>query len=193
MVQCEDHFAATNTARATTCGADLRASWVLGSSSPTSAHIWPCKIYRLHRRPYLALCGATAVGGTNGYRPAPASSGPRWPRPWMTTTQKEAAIQGCSLSLYGGLGAMVVGMAFAAYEAYFNREELRGIDVSRRDESKGSPDAPALKRPSFASGYWGWCAWVALVLGAWIAEAALGQGLRKLERIYLFGEEEPVE
>ena len=33
------------------------------------------------------------------------------------------------LSLYGGLVAMVVGMAFAAYEAYLNREELRGIDV----------------------------------------------------------------
>ena len=46
---------------------------------------------------------------------------------------------GCELSLYGGLVAMVVGMAFAAYEVYFNREELRGIPMNEKRE----PAAPA--------------------------------------------------
>ena len=132
---CEDHFAATNTARATTCVAlifaaivslgilfvNIRAHLEVGSGLEAS----PKAIFGAAA--VLAVGGVIGLAGAANYRSTVAAAVEKG-----DVSLREGGRlceSGCELSLYGGLVAMVVGMAFAAYEAYLNREELRGIDV----------------------------------------------------------------
>ena len=86
---------------------------------------------------------------------------------------------GCELSLYGGLVAMVVGIAFAAYEAYFNREELRGIPMNEtREPAAPAAEAEEARLPTQAEEE--------------IPAPVERPGVTRKLAWYLFGEEEPV-
>ena len=136
---CEDHFAATNTARATTCVAlifaaivslgilfvNIRAHLEVGSGLEAS----PKAIFGAAA--VLAVGGVIGLAGAANYRSTVAAAVEKG---YVSLRYGSFGHRGCDLSLYGGLVAMVVGMAFAAYEAYFNREELRGTDVKEPDD-----------------------------------------------------------
>ena len=154
--QCEDHFAATNTARATTCVALICAAVValwflfvciralrLGRGLEAS----PKAIFGAAA--VLAVGGVVGLAGANNYRSTAAA---------MDDYRTQAAHRhdwGCALSLYAGVGAMVVGAAVAAFVARSNAEELRRWSWNDLKEVRWScidlkevpsPDAPALKK-----------------------------------------------
>ena len=81
----------------------------------------------------LAVGGVVGLAGAANYRSTVAAAVEKG-RGVDSFRYGRGGHRGCDLSLYGGLVAMVVGMAFAAYEAYFNREELRGIYVKDPDD-----------------------------------------------------------
>ncbi|CAH0369523.1 unnamed protein product [Pelagomonas calceolata] len=136
--QCEDHFAATNTARATTCVAliftgivglgilfvNIRAHLVGRGLEASPKAIFGAAAV-------LAVGGVVGLAGAANYRSTVAAAVEKG---YVSLRYGSFGHRGCDLSLYGGLVAMVVGMAFAAYEAYFNREELRGTDVKEPDD-----------------------------------------------------------
>ena len=144
--QCEDHFAATSTARTTTCVALICAAVValwflficiralrLGRGLEAS----PKAIFGAAA--VLAVGGVVGLAGANNYRSTAAA---------MDDYRTQAAHRhdwGCALSLYAGVGAMVVGAAVAALEARSNAEELRRWSCIDLKEVP-SPDAPALKK-----------------------------------------------
>ena len=134
--QCEDHFAATSTARTTTCVALICAAVV------ALGFLFVCKRARrlgrgLEASPkaifgaaaVLAVGGVVGLAGAANYRSTAAAADDYKDCDW-----------GCAVSLYGGLGAMVVGAAVAASEVRENAEELQQFN------EVPSPDAPALKK-----------------------------------------------
>ena len=134
--QCEDHFAATSTARTTTCVALICAAIVglgflfvcirarrLGRGLEAS----PKAIFGAAA--VLAVGGVVGLAGAANYRSTAAAADDYKDCDW-----------GCAVSLYGGLGAMVVGAAVAASEVRENAEELQQFN------EVPSPDAPALKK-----------------------------------------------
>ena len=135
---CEDHFAATNTARATTCVALIFAGIVgLGILFVNiRAHLVGSELEASPKAIFgaaavLAVGGVVGLAGAANYRSTVAAAVEKGD---VSLRNGSFGHRGCDLSLYGGLVAMVVGMAFAAYEAYFNREELRGIYVKDPDD-----------------------------------------------------------
>ena len=137
--QCEDHFAATNTARATTCVALICAAVVaLGFLFVyIRARRLGRKLEALPKTIFgaavtLAVGGLVGLAGAYNYRSTVAAA----VRKGQIDGRGDGVAicdRGCELSLYGGLVAMVVGITFAAFEAYFNGKELRGIDVKEPD------------------------------------------------------------
>ena len=173
--QCEDHFAATNTARATTCVALIFAGIVglgilfvnirahLVGSEPEAS---PKAIFGAAA--VLAVGGVVGLAGAANYRSTVAAAVEKGD---VSLIYGSFGHRGCDLSLYGGLVAMVVGMAFAAYEAYFNREELRGIDVKAMAGALVSKaGAPVFPRAFELVALLGLVCVVlqAMVLGAWM-------------------------
>ncbi len=150
--QCEDHFAATSTARTTTCVALICAAVValwflfvciralrLGRGLEAS----PKAIFGAAA--VLAVGGVVGLAGAYNYRSTAAAA----------DDYDEICDWGCAVSLYGGVGAMVVGAAVAAFEARSNAEELRRWSWNDLKEVRWScidlkevpsPDAPALKK-----------------------------------------------
>ena len=143
-IQCEDHFAATSTARTTTCVALICAAVVglgflfvcnrarrLGRGLEAS----PKAIFGAAA--VLAVGGVVGLAGAANYRSTMAAD----------VNCRDICDWGCALSLYAGVGAMVLGAAVAASEVRSNAEELRRwscIDSYVKDIP--SPDAPALKK-----------------------------------------------
>ena len=148
--QCEDHFAATSTARVTTCVALIFAAIV--ALRVLFAYIRARRLGReFEASPkgvfvsaaVLAVGGVVGLAGAYNYRSTAAAA----------DDYDEICDWGCAVSLYGGVGAGVVGLAVAVFEARSNAEELQrwsGIDlkamIQNLNQKAPSPDAPALKK-----------------------------------------------
>ena len=183
--QCEDHFAATNTARATTCVALICAAVVaLGVLFVyIRARRLGRKLDSLPKTIFgaavtLAVGGLVGLAGAYNYRSTVAAA----VRKGQIDGRGDGVAicdRGCELSLYGGLVAMVVGMAFAAYEVYFNREELRGIPMNeKREPAAPAAEAEEARLPTQAEEE--------------IPAPVERPGVTRKLAWYLFGEEEPV-
>ena len=151
--QCEIQFAATSRARTTTCLALIFAAVV--ALGVLVSYINARRLGRkFEASPKAEFCAAVvlAVGGVVGFFGAY-----NYKSKMRVAVDKDDQVEmcnlGCALSLYGGVGAMVVGAAVAAYEVRSNAEELQrwsGIDlkamVQNLNQKAPSPDAPALKK-----------------------------------------------